>query len=295
MKLPKLIKLTLAVIGAAICIVTAVVYWQYRAVNGPLDFVLIVLTLLGIAGMMAVILSERISSAVGTVVTWIVCGGLTALMFIGVMSIGPLVFFAALAFAGAALISIQMNIRKIFIALGVFLVSSLLFFSIFYLLVTNTGVENVKIPEEAFVDRIFSTIDYSDSFRIRVPEVENTKFDIVLVARVFVTALFPGWIDAPKKDEIQSFNFQTGESIGHWKVFHKSLNEIVLGFDRSYIDFRVSVLLSEKNGNRWLAVTTVIHYNNWKGRIYFIPVRFGHRIIFADTMRRVKEKLIEEK
>ena len=187
--------------------------------------------------------------------------------------------------------SSQLSIRNVLIGLGFLLVSSLLLFSIFYLIVTNTGVENVKIPEGAFVAGIFSTIDYSDSFRIRIPVVESRHPDIVCLTRMFVIALFPGWLDAPIKDEIQSIHFQTGESIGHWKVYHKSLNEIVIGFDRSFIDFRVSVLLDEKEGNRWVTVTTVARYNNWKGWIYFIPVRFGHRIIFADTMRKVKENL----
>jgi hypothetical protein len=285
----KAIKLILAIIGGVICIVTAFLYWKSRSTCGLLDFVLILLILLGLTGLTAVIQSARSTSLVWSTLIWVVCGGLIALMFIAVMSIGPLVFAAALAFLGAALLSRQKKKPKILTSLGIVLTSSLVFFSSVYMVVTSIGFETVELPQGTFAARAFSTIDYTDAFRVKVPKIDSKQVDIVSAARLFLISLLPCWADTSKKDTIQSITFEPGLILDHWRVFHKSSNEIVVGFDRSFIDFRVSVLLSEENRNQWVTVATVARYNNWKGRVYFIPVRFGHRIIFADIMRKMKE------
>ena len=40
-----------------------------------------------------------------------------------------------------------------------------------------------------------------------------------------------------------------------------------------------------------VTIPAVARYNNWMGRLYFIPVRFGHQIVLSDTMRRVEAQL----
>ena len=37
--------------------------------------------------------------------------------------------------------------------------------------------------------------------------------------------------------------------------------------------------------------STITRFNNWKGSLYFIPVRYGHQIVLADTMRKLKARL----
>jgi hypothetical protein len=288
------IKIILALIGTAMCMVAGFFHWQSPSACGMLDFVRIVLVLLGLTGSIAVILSEIKSSSVWGIVILVICGGLIALMFIGLMSIGPVVFVAVLFFLGASLLNRQKRKPKVITSLGILFASSLLFFSVLYALVTNIGFEIVKVPEESFVHRAFSKIDYADAFRVKIPKSSSRRFDIVSVTRLFLTSLFPCWWNDSKKDELRFSTFEPGKFLGHWRVFHKSSNEVVVGFDRSFIDFRVSIFLNEKNRKQWVTVATVVRYNNWKGIVYFIPVRFGHRIIFADIMRQMKESFKEK-
>lgn len=284
----------LAVAGTAMCIFAGFFHWQSPSACGMLDFVRIVLVLLGLTGSTAVILSGIKYSPVWEIIILVICGGLIALMVIGLMSIGPVVFVAVLLFLGVTFLNRQKRKPKVITSLGILFASSLIFFSVLYALVTNIGFEIVKVPEESFVQRAFSKIDYADAFRVKIPESNHRRLDIVSVSRLFLTSLFPCWWNDSKKDELRSYTFEPGKFLGHWKVFHQSSTEIVVGFDRSFIDFRVSIFLDEKNRKQWVTVSTVVCYNNWKGMVYFIPVRFGHRIIFADAMRQMRESFKEK-
>ncbi len=64
-----------------------------------------------------------------------------------------------------------------------------------------------------------------------------------------------------------------------------------LGLDRSFIDLRLSILLREEEASVSVIATTVARYNNWIGVVYFVPVRYGHQIVLADTMRKTKAAL----
>ena len=60
---------------------------------------------------------------------------------------------------------------------------------------------------------------------------------------------------------------------------------MVVGADERHLNFRVSILVSRENGAQWLTVSTVVHFNNWKGTAYFVPVRVGHKIIVPHAVR----------
>ena len=55
----------------------------------------------------------------------------------------------------------------------------------------------------------------------------------------------------------------------------------------SFIDLRLTLRLAEGDAGPTVSATTIARYNDWWGRLYFIPVRYGHRIVLADTMRRL--------
>jgi hypothetical protein len=75
---------------------------------------------LGLVGLAAVARDGDARTRRWGLVTWIVSGALTALMFVGAWTIGPLVFVAAAAFAGAALLANQRRGRGVLPDLGAF-------------------------------------------------------------------------------------------------------------------------------------------------------------------------------
>ncbi len=139
------------------------------------------------------------------------------------------------------------------------------------------------------VVRFFKTFDYADAFQINLPR--NYDVDIDDVVRAMAESMKPSRLnDGSRKSEAQP-HLQPGSLVGHWPVHLRSDNEMILGLDRSFIDLRLSILLRDENDHLSVTVTTVARYNTWLGVIYFLPVRYGHQIVIADTMRRIKVAL----
>jgi hypothetical protein len=94
---------------------------------------------LGLIGMLAVVLNgdERTSS--WGRLTWAACGGLTALMIIGAFSIGPLLFWAVLAFALAGFLVDWRKGREILYDLGIFALGAVGNAAILLLLIVAAG------------------------------------------------------------------------------------------------------------------------------------------------------------
>jgi hypothetical protein len=55
------------------------------------------------------------------------------------------------------------------------------------------------------------------------------------------------------------------------------------------LTFRVSVLTDREKS--YVYVTTVVHYNNRGGKVYFLPVKPFHKIILYAMMKRLLKKL----
>lgn len=134
-----------AAIGATVCIGIAVLFWieetSFRgAAIWPLPaLVLIEVAFLGLTGMLAVVLigDGRISQW-GSLI-WAVCGGLTALTIIGGFSIGPLLFWAVLAFVLAGVLIDWRTSRKLLYDLGIFTLGAVCNTAILLLLIIAAG------------------------------------------------------------------------------------------------------------------------------------------------------------
>ena len=171
--------------------------------------------------------------------------------------------------------------------LGILFLAAAVNFVLLFPLAKHAGVETVAVPTDSPVTRAFDRIDYADAYRATVPP--GGHHDIDSVTRAVLSSLFPCWIAPSERERVEAAlrtaTFQTGASLGDWKVYQKAANEIILGADENHLDFRLSILLSDENGARWFTISTVVHFNNWKGTAYFIPVRVGHKIIVPHAVR----------
>jgi hypothetical protein len=61
-----------------------------------------------------------------------------------------------------------------------------------------------------------------------------------------------------------------------------------MGEDDKHLNFRASVLKDKTNGT--VSLTTVVHYNNLWGRVYFFPVKPFHKIIMKALLKRYLRK-----
>ena len=65
---------------------------------------------------------------------------------------------------------------------------------------------------------------------------------------------------------------------------------ILLGEDDRHLDFRLSVLRQRGGTADWVVVSTVVRFNNWLGRAYFLPVRPLHQLIVPAILRSALRK-----
>ena len=106
----------------------------------------------------------------------------------------------------------------------------------------------------------------------------------------------PGKSGTPKNIP-EHFKCEIGDQLGLFKVFDKSDNEIILGEDDKHLDFRVSLFIKnnlEDKTTKSLIISTTVKFNNWFGRLYFLPVRPFHQIIVPVMLKGIIRKIEED-
>ncbi len=148
------------------------------------------------------------------------------------------------------------------------------------------------LPETSLIKNIPS--DYIDSYSADI----NTKpLTIEQVGKSFFQAS-PEWVNAllllrdrvvgflglkigrdvsDKQRLIANFKCEVGERVALFKVIDKNQDEVIFGENDKHLDFRVSLFLDKQKDT--LTVSTVVKFNNWMGRLYFVPVLPFHKII----------------
>ncbi|MDD4992804.1 MAG: DUF2867 domain-containing protein [Paludibacter sp.] len=100
--------------------------------------------------------------------------------------------------------------------------------------------------------------------------------------------------ETSRQNQVDNFNCEPGEHLGLFTVFNKTENEVILGANDKHLNFRVSLFLDNtKSGTeqRNLTISTTVEFNNWFGRLYFLPVRTFHRLIVPTILKGIILKL----
>ena len=102
----------------------------------------------------------------------------------------------------------------------------------------------------------------------------------------------PFGLKAPAATDIMRGGFKTGravgDTIGRWRIFFISDDEIIAGGDDKHQDFRVSVLRVHGAETASVVVTTICTVHNSFGKIYLffvVPVhRYGVRKLMSNAV-----------
>jgi hypothetical protein len=166
-------------------------------------------------------------------------------------------------------------------------------------------VLSVGLPRQGLIAGALPRRDYADAFRVQIPP--GCACASAVAQALFSTV--PGWVEillrlrnalvaplglktgpapqaaAPPENAITG---QTGPlwRIGIFPVLACTPEEILMGEDDKHLNFRVSVLVEREGADNWAVVSTAVRFNNWLGRIYFVPVRPVHRVIVPAILRR---------
>lgn len=171
------------------------------------------------------------------------------------------------------------------------------------------AVHAVALPAGTLITRAFERPDYADAYRARLPEGAPTDIDALVVAALTGA---PAWVGAlmALRDRLARLvglktmppgalhgkrprDLETLAQRGLFKVYARAADEVLLGLDDRHLDFRVSVLRAPASDGDWVVVSTVVRFNGWLGRLYFLPVRFFHRLVVPAMLRRALRTLAE--
>jgi len=174
-------------------------------------------------------------------------------------------------------------------------------------------VIKTNLPNNSILNASHKEFHYLDSFQGTLTDVGN-KFTSVDVGKAFFSS-GPKWVGkiftlrnnivsifglktsgniTNRERQLANFKCEPGEQLGLFKVFAKTENEVILGEDDKHLNFRVSLYLEQQtNGTKKknLIVTTTVEFNNWFGRLYFLPVRPFHKLIVPTMLKGIIEEL----
>jgi hypothetical protein len=169
------------------------------------------------------------------------------------------------------------------------------------------------LPKESLLNTNTEKHDYTDSFQGVLNDPRN-KFTLVDIGKSFFSSKSK-WIEklfalrnrmvsifglktsgniTNRQNELNNFKCEKGEQLGLFKVFDKTENEIILGQDDKHLNFRVSLFLEEQKNEltkKNLTISTTVEFNNWFGRLYFLPVKPFHKLIVPTMLKGIIREL----
>jgi hypothetical protein len=165
--------------------------------------------------------------------------------------------------------------------------------------ILTPAVEKVDLPAGTLIAQAFPRLDYADAYRIRL---RNGPHEVTKVTQAALRSA-PRWAQwlmrlrdrlvgplglktvPHSTHDFDNVILEPGHTIGLFKVLARSDDELLLGEDDLHLDFRLSVLVRSDGHANWAIASTIVRFNNWLGRGYFLPVRPLHRIIVPAMLR----------
>lgn len=157
-----------------------------------------------------------------------------------------------------------------------------------------------KIPSDSIILTEFENVDYFDSYMIdkstkqSVDEIATEIFRMSKIATVLmkirdsIVRIFG--LSVIKEPANEQDYYPVGSKLINFTVLARSENEIIMGENDKHLIFRTSVFVDKEKSKIYL--TTIVKFNNWGGKLYFIPVKQIHKFLvksqFGRTMSMIK-------
>jgi hypothetical protein len=172
---------------------------------------------------------------------------------------------------------------------------------------TSGKVTRVEVPARVLEARLLDRVEYADAFHASVP-AETFEQLVAYGREVFGT--FPWWVrglmrvrdgivrwlglrtasEFPMSDTAEVP--RVGGRLGVFSILRLEDDEIILGEEDKHLEFKVSLMRQrEGEAGPGVVMTTLVEFNNWLGRAYFVPVRFFHVLIVRRMMRGAARRM----
>lgn len=112
----------------------------------------------------------------------------------------------------------------------------------------SRGVEAAPIPSGSLIESVAADADYAGAYRVPVSA-----------------------LDFPSVEIFDAVAFERGDG-----VVGQSPTEIVYRGRAAGLQYHVSYHLSDRDEQRWVTMSTAVHYESTVGKVYFGAVRLVH-------------------
>ncbi len=178
----------------------------------------------------------------------------------------------------------------------------------------------MKITKAGFPTRSVlnaSDFDYSDSYQGNYSDKKD-EISAADIGKAFFTSA-PRWtavlfhlrnkvvsifgLKVPgrtnnRRELSRAFKCKPGETLGLFRVYDRTQDEVILGEDDKHLNFRISLLKENSDkttGLKKLTISTTVKFNNWLGKLYFVPVKPFHQLIVPIMLRRITKQVETKK
>ncbi|HZK03765.1 MAG TPA: DUF2867 domain-containing protein [Bacteroidaceae bacterium] len=155
-----------------------------------------------------------------------------------------------------------------------------------------------RIPKNSLILNGFGKIDYCDTYKIQISSNDYSVDKIT-------TDIFkpPKWVDnlmklrniivkvfrlktGGKNDNLIEPHYSVGNKVGYFTVLDRNKNEIIMAENDKHLNFRTSVMVEKDAACSTIYLSTIVQFNNFFGRLYFLPVKPFHRIIIKLLLKQ---------
>lgn len=161
----------------------------------------------------------------------------------------------------------------------------------------------VPLPHGTLLSGALPAVHYADAYRTTLPSALAVDLD-ALLATIFDPPRWVAALMALRNRVVRPLGLKTGGDLagaaarsldagrGLVRIYARGDDELVLGLDDRHLDFRVGILRERGTDQTAVTVSTIVQFNSWLGRLYFVPVRPFHRLIVPAMIARARRQLI---
>jgi hypothetical protein len=163
-------------------------------------------------------------------------------------------------------------------------------------------IHAVRLPVESVLNSSLRRIDFADAYEMRLSKPEIQTSD----AYVAIFCYPPTWVqvlmnlrghialrlglthplDVREIGPDEQPKVVTGARVGSFTVQSVHPSELIVGNDDKHLNFRISTMKTEREGQFYITVSTAVEIHNMLGRAYMFVVKPFHRFLAPYMLRR---------
>ncbi len=175
----------------------------------------------------------------------------------------------------------------------------------------NYHIIKTQLPNGSILKQVALDCDYIDSYETTINTNKKLTTTDIAIAFHKSSADRPKWIRRLMKirnaitslfglkdtqidnTAINDQTFEIGKKLGMFEIFDRLDNELILGKNDKHLNFRISALTdnNQVSNETKLTLSTVVKYNNFFGKLYFIPVKPFHKLIVPVMLKGIAKHL----